>query len=49
MYKSNIAGQQAAEEELNDPRLFLPFTEEKQQILENSSLYKYYLEKKIFQ
>ena len=46
LYKSNIAGQQAAEEELNDPRLFLPFTEEKQQILENSSLYKYYLDKR---
>ena len=46
LYKSNIAGQQDAIEELKDPRLFLPFTEEKQQILENNSLYKYYLEKR---
>lgn len=46
LYKSNIAGQQDAMEELKDTRLFLPFTEEKQQILENNSLYKYYLEKR---
>ena len=46
LYKSNIAGQQDAMEELKDPRLFLSFTEEKQQILENNSLYKYYLEKR---